>query len=112
MLKMRVKKRKLLSVISFQFANTVTIKLVKILVEGVAGLGKTTISWHACQEWAKGNMFQEFECLIHLSLADPDMQSTASFKKLILHPSSEICKVVAKAIIERTGKKCLFVMDG
>ena len=41
---------------------------VKVLVEGVAGSGKTTLSWHACQEWAKGTMFQEFDYLIHLSL--------------------------------------------
>ena len=47
-------------------------KPVKILLEGVAGSGKTTISWHACQQWAKGNMFQEFEFVIHLSLADPE----------------------------------------
>ena len=87
-------------------------KPVKILLEGVAGSGKTTISWHACQQWAKGNMFQEFEFVIHLSLADPDIQSAASFEDLIPHPSAEVRKAVAEAIIERRGKKCLFVMDG
>ena len=87
-------------------------KSVNILLEGVAGSGKTTISWHACQQWAKGNMFQEFEFVIHLSLADPDIQSAASFEDLIPHPSAEVRKTVGKAIIEERGKKCLFVMDG
>ena len=87
-------------------------KPVKILLEGDAGSGKTTISWHACQQWAKGNVFQEFQFVIHLSLADPDIQSAASFEDLIPHPSAEIRKAVAEDIIERNGKKCLFVMDG
>ena len=57
-------------------------------------------------------LFQEFEFVIHLSLADPDIQSAASFEDLIPHPSAEVRKAVAEAIIERRGKKCLFVMDG
>ena len=87
-------------------------KPVKIVLEGVAGSGKTTISWHACQQWAKGNMFQEFDFVIHLSLADPHIQRAVSFEDLIPHPSAEVRKAVAEAIIERRGKKCLFVMDG
>ena len=75
-------------------------KQVKTLLEGVAGSGKTTISWHACQQWAKGNVFQEYEFVIHLSLADPDMQSAASFEDLIPHPSAEVHKNVSEAIIE------------
>ena len=103
--------RKLLSTDIISFCKQDN-KPVKILLEGVAGSGKTTISWHACQQWAKGNMFQEFEFVIHLSLADPDIQSAASFEDLIPHPSAEVRKAVAEAIIERRGKKCLFVMDG
>ena len=71
-------------------------------------MGKTTISWYACQlAMAKGlNMFQKFEFVIHLSLANPRIQSVASFEDLVPHPSAEVCIAIAKAIIELRGNKC------
>ena len=33
-----------------------------ILIEGVAGAGKTTLSWHAHKEWAEGKLFKDINC--------------------------------------------------
>ena len=87
-------------------------KPVKILLEGVAGSGKTTISWQACQQWANGKLFQEFEFVIYLSLSEPYIQSASSFESIIPHPSSFTRNAVANAIMKEGGKKCLFIMDG
>ena len=87
-------------------------KPVKILLEGVAGSGKTTINWQACKQWANGKMFQEFEFVIYLSLSNPCVQSASSFESIVPHPSSDMRDAVATEIVKEGGKKCLFIMDG
>lgn len=32
-----------------------------VLIEGPRGSGKTTLSWHICQEWEAGHLFSEFD---------------------------------------------------
>ena len=83
-----------------------------VLMEGVAGSGKTTLSWHACQKWAEGELFQQFDLLIHVSLADPCVHVAMSLADLIPHPSSEVREAVAKAIAEQHGKRVCFLFDG
>ena len=83
----------------------------KILLEGTAGSGKTTLSRNMCKEWEKGEFLSHMDLLIHLTLADPKVWSAQSLDGLIPHPSAEIRKAVANTIIERRGKKCCFVMD-
>ena len=40
----------------------------KILVEGDAGIGKTTLSIAICEDWANERVFQEFKLLLLLPL--------------------------------------------
>lgn len=37
-----------------------------LFFEGVAGSGKTTLSWYLCQEWAEQRLLQQFKLLIHV----------------------------------------------
>ena len=83
-----------------------------ILLEGGAGSGKTTLTWHACQEWAEGKLFQQFSHLIHLSLEDPDLVSAKCLADIIPHPSSEVREGVAKEIAGQNGKGVCFLLDG
>jgi hypothetical protein len=41
-----------------------------ILIEGVAGSGKSTLCWYACREWASGSLFDDIKLLIYASLSD------------------------------------------
>ena len=52
---------------SFHFVRNTT-SLSKFFLRVWQAQRKTTISCHACQQWAKGNVFQEFKFVIHLSL--------------------------------------------
>ena len=83
-----------------------------ILVEGVAGVGKTTLSWHACKEWAAGRLFNDIKLLIHVSLSDPELHSPSKLADLIPHHSEEMRKSVADAIAENGGKKVCFLLEG
>ena len=83
-----------------------------ILLEGGAGSGKTTLTWHACQKWAEEKLFQQFSHLIHLSLEDPDLVSAKCLADIIPHPSSEVREGVAKEIADQNGKGVCFLLDG
>ena len=82
-----------------------------VLIEGPAGCGKTTLSWHACREWAAGRLFQEFSLLIHVSLEDPVVHEAQRLADLIPCDSSEMREAVAKAIVEGHGKGVCFLFD-
>ena len=40
----------------------------KVLVEGDAGIGKTTLCTSVSEDWANGKLFQQFELLLLLPL--------------------------------------------
>jgi hypothetical protein len=83
-----------------------------VLVEGVAGVGKTTLSWYACKEWAAGRLFEDIKLLLHVSLNDRVVHSATELADLIPHPSKEVRESVTKAIAEKQGKSICFLLEG
>ena len=83
----------------------------RILIEGPAGCGKTTLTWHACRKWAAGRLFPEVNLLICLSLEDPSLHSAKSLADLIPHENSEMREAVANKIARLSGKGVCFLVD-
>ena len=83
-----------------------------ILVEGVAGSGKSTLCWFACKEWAEGRLFEDVELILHVSLSERAIQSATKLADIIPHPSKEKREAVAKAIADKHGKGICFFLDG
>ncbi len=83
-----------------------------VLLEGVAGCGKTTLTWHAYQKWAEGKLFQMFPLLIHVPLEDPVIRSATCLADIIPHSSKEMREAVAKEITGQHGKGVCFLLDG
>ena len=83
-----------------------------ILVEGVAGSGKSTLCWFACKEWAEGRLFEDIELIIHVSLSEKAIQSATKLADIIPHHSKEMREAVAKAIADKHGKGICFLFDG
>ena len=61
----------------------------KVLVEGDAGIGKTTLSISDSEDWANEKLFQEFELLLLLPLGHRRISSAGCLSELLklLHPS-------------------------
>ena len=97
---------------SLFFAGNSKVKRKVILVEGVAGVGKTTLSWHACKEWAAGRLFKDIKLLIHVSLSDPNLHSMSKLADLIPHHSEEMRGNVSDAIADKRGKGVCFLLEG
>ena len=87
---------------------------LKVLVEGDAGIGKTTLCTALSEDWANEKVFQEFEILLLLHLRQKRIASAGSLLGLLklLHSSSEICELVAKCIENQNEGKLLIIADG
>ena len=82
-----------------------------VLIEGPAGCGKTTLSWHVCREWAAGRLFQQFSLIIHISLEDQHVHVANCLADIIPHESSEMRRRVAEAVSEQDGRRVCFLFD-
>ena len=89
-------------------------KVRKILVEGDAGVGKTTLSISVCEEWANGKLFQEFELVLLLPLRMKVVATAGTLSEIlkVLHPNPRLCDSVARYLEEEEGENVLVIADG
>ena len=83
-----------------------------IVFEGIAGSGKTTLSWYVCREWASRRLLQQFNLLIHVQVNDPRVQSACTLRELIPDQDKEARDEIAQAIIDRKGEGVCFLLEG
>ena len=86
----------------------------KVLVEGDAGIGKTTLCTTISEDWANDKLFQQFELLLLLPLREREVAKASSLLELLnlFHPSENLCTSVAHFIEEEDGENTLIVADG
>ena len=81
------------------------------LIEGAPGAGKSTMAWHMCQMWEKGELFEEFEIVLFVQLRDPAIQSAQSLEDLFPDDLNVKNKVV-RAVQYCGGHNVVLVLDG
>ena len=86
----------------------------KVLVEGDAGIGKTTLCIAVSENWANGKLFQQFELVLLLPLRMKVVSSAGSLSELLklLHSSPRLCDSVARYLEEEEGERVLIIADG
>ena len=86
----------------------------RILAEGDAGIGKTTLCIAISEGWATGELFQEFELVLHLPLREEKVASANTLPKLLelLHPKKEVRDAVTEHLVEEEGDTVLVLADG
>ena len=86
----------------------------KVLVEGDAGIGKTTLTVSLSEDWAREELFQEFELLLLLSLRQKEVASASSLRELLklFHSSPSVCESVASYLEEEEAENVLIIADG
>ena len=94
----------------FDAGNRTTERKV-IFVEGIAGVGKSTLCWYIRKEWAAGSMFQDFKLLIYIPLSNNHLFSATNLADLVPHTSEEMREAVARAIADARGKGICFLLD-
>ena len=86
----------------------------KVLVEGDAGIGKTTLSIAVCEDWANEKLFQQFKLLLLLPLRHRKVASVGSLPELLklLHSSEVLCASIAEYLKDIEGDEVLIIADG
>ena len=86
----------------------------KVLVEGDARIGKTTLTISLSEDWACGELYQEFELLLLLSLRQKEVASAGSLRELLklFHSDPEVCESVARYLEKEEAENVLVIADG
>ena len=86
----------------------------KVLIEGGAGMGKTTFCLSISENWANKELFEKFKVLLLLPLHDTRIATTSTLAELIetLQVSENLSASVAASIEESKGEGVLLVADG
>ena len=88
--------------------------VIKVLVEGDAGIGKTTLCIAVSEDWANGKLFQQFELVLLLPLRMKTVTSAGSLSGLLqsLYGCDDECDPVANFVKKSKGKGVLIIADG
>ena len=85
----------------------------KILVEGTAGIGKTSLCISISKDWANGELFQEYKLLLLLPLHKEKVALAGSLSKLI---ETFMLPVNSQSIVsyleDTKGEGLLMIADG
>ena len=84
----------------------------KVLIEGGAGIGKTTFCISVSEDWANEKLFQEFEVLLFLPLHQKKITAASSLSELIEILQGAENVFVVDYIKKRKGEGVLIIADG
>ena len=83
-----------------------------ILLEGAPGCGKSTLSVYICQQWEKGQLFNQFQHVILIRLRDPAVQNANGLADLLPYPDTKTAQQIATRMLANKCQDILFILDG
>ena len=83
-----------------------------ILLEGAPGCGKSTLSVYICQQWEKGQLFNQFKPIILVRLRDPAVKNAKGLADLLPCPNTTIARQIAARMLANNCQDILFILDG
>eukprot|EP00731_Ephydatia_muelleri_P004614 Em0002g790a len=83
-----------------------------IIVEGIPGVGKSTLAWQLGRRWGKKEILQHFQLVIVLRLRDERVQKAHTISELLYHPNKVIQESVVEWITTTLGENVLLILEG
>ena len=81
-----------------------------ILIEGAAGVGKTTFSNQFCYEWSQGKLLSDHKLLVLLPLRDNNVKSARNISDLFQHP--QLQQAIAEEVESSGGEGVALWLEG
>ena len=83
-----------------------------ILLEGAPGCGKSTLSVYICQQWEKGQLFNQFQLVILIRLRDPAVINAKGLADLLPCPDTTTAQQLSARMLANKCQDILFILDG
>ena len=83
-----------------------------ILIEGHAGIGKTTLVKEICTQWAEDKLLTSDKLVLLLLLRDPNVQKITKEHKLIEHFTSYLTTELYNELVKNHGVGVTLIIDG
>ena len=83
-----------------------------ILLEGAPGCGKSTLSVYICQQWEKGQLFNQFQLVILIRLRDPAVRNAKGLADLLPCPDITTARQLSARMLANKCQDILFILDG
>ena len=83
-----------------------------ILVEGVPGVGKTTLAYKLCRDWANKILLNEFWLVLYVPLRVPLMRLAQSSDDILNYFGRHCSPADIQSIKVNHGRGVLFILDG
>eukprot|EP00731_Ephydatia_muelleri_P004541 Em0002g717a len=83
-----------------------------IIVQGIPGVGKSTLAWQLGRRWGKKEILQHFQLVIVLRLRDERVQKAHTISELFCHPNKVIQESVVEWMASTLGEDVLLILDG
>ena len=85
-----------------------TLKCVQ--VEGVPGVGKSTLAWEVSKQWGEGVSNQQFAIVMLLRLRDQTVQNAQSISDLIFYRRNR--EEISQYLDDIKGRNILIILEG
>ena len=85
-----------------------------ILVQGAAGVGKSTFAWEICRQWKIKPSMQQFQLVQLVQLRHTKVHAVSSLEDLISVDKRDpnLVTSIAQELVERDGAGLLLILDG
>ena len=83
-----------------------------ILIEGAAGVGKSTLCWQFCRLWAEGQLHNNWDLVVLVEIRDESMRKATNIYDLLYYPDDSIRHSIAQEVQKREGERLMIIFDG
>ena len=83
-----------------------------VLVEGDAGMGKSTLCWELCRKWDDLESLQHYKIVVLQKLREMRLQKATTLNEIFHHDNPALSKGVVDEMYRCEGEGVLLILDG